>query len=219
MLPDVLRVHLLSETTCGCGEGTPGEVDVEIEHDSLGLPVIGGKTIHGLLKETWLTMKICFPKLWDAGDRVFGLPGIFDEVAILRIGKAQIPGDIRRWVEAAASRKPHPVPQGVILRGFTDIRRQTSISRTTGAPKDGTLRSSRVAVRGLILDAPLMWVREHGSPAPTNADLKVLAMAACGSRHIGLARNRGRGHVKLSILEGTRDVTGQLIRAGGEPGC
>ncbi|RJQ83734.1 MAG: RAMP superfamily protein [Desulfobacteraceae bacterium] len=219
MLPDTLRVRLLSDTTCGCGEGTPGEVDVEIEHDSLGLPVIGGKTIHGLLKETWLTMKNCFPELWEAGERVFGLPGTFDEVAILRIGKAQIPGDIRRWVEAAASRKSHPVPQGVILRGFTDIRRQTSISRATGTPKDGTLRSSRVAVRGLILDAPLMWVREQGSPAPTDTDLKVLAMAASGSRHIGLARNRGRGYVKLSIFEGPCDVTGQLIRAGGESGC
>jgi hypothetical protein len=76
-----------------------------------------------------------------------------------------------------------------------------------------------VAVRGLILDAPLMWVQGHGSSAPTDADLKVLAMAACGSRHIGLARNRGRGHVKLSIFEGPRDVTEHLIRAGGESGC
>ncbi|MEW6227512.1 MAG: hypothetical protein AB1700_05365 [Bacillota bacterium] len=216
MLPSVLRVELLSDTTCGNGEGTPGEVDIELEHDHLGLPVIGGKALHGVLRETWLGMSACFPELSEAGRRVFGLPGAFDEATILHIGNAELPADVRWWVEAAVLRKsPAPIAPGRILRAFTGIRRQTSESRTTGSPKDGTLRSSRVAIRGLSLEAPLTWCVPSGC-SPTDEDLKVLAMAALGSRHIGLARNRGRGHVKLSLLDESHDVTRRLARVGGE---
>lgn len=217
MLPNILRIQLLSDATCGSGEGTPGEVDVEIEHDSLGLPIIGGKAIHGLLRETWLTMSNCFPELWDAGCRVFGMPGSFDERTILHVGNAEIQRDFGRWVEQAIFRKsPPPIPPGIILRAFTDIRRQTAMSRVTGSPKEATLRSSRVIIRGLILDAPLTWTLEHETLKCLDAELKVLAMSALGSRHIGLARNRGRGYVRLSLFEGCRDVTEELARLGGE---
>jgi len=217
MLPDILQVQLLSDTTCGSGEGTPGEVDVEIEHDSRGLPIIGGKTIHGILRETWLTMSNCFPELWDAGCRVFGMPGSFNERTILHVGNAEIQRDVAKWVEQAIFRKsPPPILPAIILRAFTGIRRQTAMSRITGSPKEATLRASRVVLRGLTLDAPLTWILEHEASKNLDAELKVLAMSALGSRHIGLARNRGRGYVRLSLLEGRRDVTKELAKLGGE---
>lgn len=217
MLPNILQVQLLSDTTCGSGEGMPGEVDVEIEHDSRGLPIIGGKTIHGLLRETWLTMSSCFPELRDAGCRVFGMPGSFDERTILHVGNAEIQRDVGKWVgQAIFGKSRPPIPPGIILRAFTGIRRQTAMSRVTGSPKEATLRASRVVLRGLTLDAPLTWILEHEAPKSLDAELKVLAMSVLGSRHIGLARNRGRGYVRLSLLEGCRDVTKELARLGGE---
>jgi hypothetical protein len=61
--------------------------------------------------------------------------------------------------------------------------------RKTGAPAKGTLRSVRVIVRGMQLEAPLVWL---GQPAPQ--DLQCLALACLAIRHAGLGRNRGRGH-------------------------
>src|SRR5690606_30147597 len=67
--PTRIVIELLSDTTFGRGEGTPGTVDVEIEHDTYGLPMLGGKSLRGLLRDTWLSMQEHFPDLSDAGRR------------------------------------------------------------------------------------------------------------------------------------------------------
>jgi len=189
-----IRMELLSDTTFGRGEGTAGQVDVEVDHDELGIPFVNGKTIRSLLRDTWLTMQPQFPDLQSAARRVFGPHAELDETGILRIGRASIGAEDREWIKAAVERKTQPVPADAILSGFTDIRSQTSEDRETGAPQRATLRSMRVVIRGLDLSAELRWL-----DTPTADDVRCLALALLGTRHAGLSRNRGRGHVRFGF--------------------
>jgi hypothetical protein len=210
--PETLHIELLSDATFGRGEGTAGEVDTEIEHDEFGIPFIGGKSVRGLLRDTWLSMRPHFPELRKAGDRVFGPTKRFldDDVGVLRIGDALLQKDMRDWLLAAAMRADERecISPTMILAACTGIRYQTAEDRPTGAPASVTLRSSRVVLRTFAFEAPLTWRVGDG---PEEDDLRVLTMAALATRHGGLMRNRGRGHLRITLdgdLEGTRRLAG-----------
>ncbi|NLI82932.1 MAG: RAMP superfamily protein [Deltaproteobacteria bacterium] len=203
-----IEIELLSDAAFSRGEGTAGVVDIEVEHDDLGLPFLGGKTIRGLLRDSWLSMRGCFPELDEAGERVFGPEADVEERSILRIGDAVVDEETRRWIEAAEKRQNNPLTPVEVLEALTDIRRQTSEERRTGAPAETTLRSVRVVIRGLKLRAPLYWFRE-----PTEADIRVLALAVLATRHAGLGRSRGRGHICMS-LGGDIEKTRQAAKGG-----
>lgn len=208
--PQTLHIELLSDANFGRGEGTAGEVDTEVEHDEFGLPFIGGKTVRGLLRDTWLSMRPHFPELRKAGDRVFGPSKRFldDDVGVLRVGDALLQKDVRDWLIAAATRTDEQscVSPTMILAACTDIRYQTAEDRQTCAPAAVTLRSSRVVLRTFAFEAPLTWRAGDG---PEGDDMRVLAMAALATRHGGLMRNRGRGHLRIS-LDGDLEWTRQL---------
>ena len=212
--PENITITLLSDTTFGRGEGTVGEVDVEVEHDKDGLPFIGGKVLHGLLRDTWLSMQDCFPNLKEAAKSVLGQEAELAEDAILKIRDAVLPDDVRDWVHYAVHRGTERLerlsPQQ-ILRSLTDIRRQTAQSRETGAPEQTTLRTSRVVVRDITFAALLEWRR-----TPTPDEQKVLALCALGIRHGGLGRTRGRGFFQMT-LDGDVVTTRQLAGAQGTP--
>jgi hypothetical protein len=204
--PQRLTVELLSDTTFGRGEGTPGEVDVEVDHDALGLPFIHGKVLHGLLRDAWLALRRHFPELTDAARRVLGTEGDLDESAILRLGAGLLPADVRAWVRYAVERTEDPLRPEQVLHTLTDVRRQTAQSRLTGAPEEATLRSARVLLNGLTFESPLTWL---SAPGPDH--LQCLALCALGVRHGGLGRNRGRGFLRLTLdgdEPGTRRLAG-----------
>lgn len=203
-----LQVELLSDAAFSRGQGTAGVVDVDVEHDKLGLPFLGGKTLRGLLRDSWLSMQECFPELSQAAQHIFGPPGDVEEQSILRIGDAVVDKETRKWIEAAENRKNRPTPPAAVLEALTSIRRQTSEERSTGAPAETTLRSGRVVIRGLKLQAPLFWM-----DTPSADDIRCLALALLGTRHAGLARNRGRGHILVS-LNGNPDKTRQAAKGG-----
>ncbi|GIX46055.1 MAG: hypothetical protein KatS3mg131_0266 [Candidatus Tectimicrobiota bacterium] len=204
--PESLVVELLSDTTFGRGEGTPGVVDVEVEHDNHGLPMLGGKALRGLLRDSWLSMQAYFPDLHGAACRVFGPHGDLDETAILRIGDAIVEPAARAYFVAASEREHHPLDRATILEALTDIRSQTAEERSTGAPARRTLRTVRVVLRGLKLVAPLLWLAK-----PDAKDCQCLALAALATRHGGLGRNRGRGHLRITV-DGNLDRTRALAR-------
>lgn len=208
--PTTLRIKLLSDTTFGRGEGTAGEVDTEVEHDEFGIPFIGGKTIRGLLRDSWLSMRPHFSELLIAGDRVFGPTKRFDDHCLLRIGDALLQEDARDWLVAAATREPEDqqLSPAAILAACTEIRYQTAEDRATGAPQTTTLRSCRVVLRSFAFESSLEWL--HGE-IPNADDLRVLAMSVLATRHGGLSRNRGRGHLRITLdddLAGTRLLAG-----------
>lgn len=203
--PRMLRIDLLSDTTFGRGEGTAGEVDMEVEHDEHRIPFIGGKTIRGLLRDSWLSMRPHFAELHAAGNRVFGPTKRFDDQCVLRIGDAVLQHDVRDWLVAAATRKPEdqPLLPATILAACTDIRYQTAEDHRTGAPATASLRSSRVVLRTFAFEASLEWLNGY---APNDDDLRVLSMAALATRHGGLLRSRGRGHLCIT-LDGDKSRT------------
>src|SRR5579875_82599 len=205
-IPDHITIELLSDTSFSRGEGAPGSVDVEIEHDDLGLPCLNGKTLRGLIRDSWLAMASCFPELLEAALRVWGPIGDLDEVSILRFGDAQVDAPVREWMAWAEHRNHHPLSPSAVLEALTDTRSQTSEERKTGAPAETTLRSIRVALRKLRLSAPLTWIQQ-----PREQDLQCLALSVLGTRHMGLGRNRGRGFVRL-LLNGDRGLTRALAR-------
>jgi len=207
--PSVLRIELLSDATFSRGEGAAGIVDTEVERDEFGMPFIGGKTVRGLLRDSWLSMSRHFPGLEQAAERVLGRSQALDESCRLRIGDAVLPAPIRATVHKAAERAEHPLSPGAILDGFTGIRYQTAEDRETGAPDVTTLRSSRVVLRGFVFEAGLCWLASY---QPTADDVRLLALCALATRHGGLLRNRGRGHVRMT-LDGDVEATQKCAEA------
>jgi hypothetical protein len=206
--PSLLTVELLSDTTFGRGQGTAGEVDVEVEHDDLGLPFVRGKVLHGLLRDAWLTIAPHFADLGDAAGRVLGVEADLADAGVLRVGDALLPEDVRAWVRHAVRRSNQPLRPDQVLRTLTDVRRQTARSRLTGAPEETTLRSSRVVLRGLTFTSPLTWME-----APTVEQVRLLALCTLGVRHGGLGRNRGRGLLRVA-LDGNPELTRNLGGVG-----
>lgn len=199
-----LCVHLMSASTFARGEPTAADVDTEVEHDDLGLPFLGGKALHGLLRDSWLSMAPAFGHLSAAAARVLGTPGASGDAA-LRIGDAEVDAATRtalRWAVDNGEMFPHD-----ILHAVTDIRTQTAEDRVTGAPLAGSLRRSRVVLRDLDLIAPLTWTDD----APQPAEEQVLALAALGTRHAGLGRSRGRGHIRI-LIDNDGEATRRLVR-------
>jgi len=202
--PAALTVTLLSDTTFGAGGAGLGEVDVDIERDDLGLPVMGGKALHGLLRDAWLAMAGAFPHLDRAAVRVLGRPGDLHEAGVLRVGDARVDAAVRAWVAHALERSGATVTPADVLAALTGVRARTAEDRATGGPARGTLRTARVALRTLTLHAPLTWL-----DAPADDDRSCLALCALATRHAGLGSNRGAGHVQVS-LDGDPDLTRTL---------
>jgi hypothetical protein len=205
-----ILVGCLSDATFGRGEGTAGEVDVEVEHDDDGLPLLGGKTLRGLLRDSWLTIEVSLPAghpLRVAAREVFGPEGDLEEESILRIANATLPSAVTDWVRAALHDPARSLTPRDMLLSLTDVRHQTAEDRCTGAPARTTLRNSRVSLRGLEFESQLTWLRE-----PADEELRCLALAVRATRHAGLGRNRGRGHVLLKLLDPERvDCTLALL--------
>lgn len=213
MQPDrFIQVELLSDAAFGAGTDAAGVVDVEAEHDKLGLPFLGGKTLRGLLRDSWLSMERFFPGLSGSPERVFGPAGDLGERSILRLGDAVVDETARKWVAAAQTRSSHPVSPALVLEALTVIRRQTAEERTTGAPAGTTLRAVRLVRRGLLLRAPLYWLAD-----PTPEDRRCLALALLATRHAGLGRHRGRGHIRLTLNGDPEETRRAAGMEEGEP--
>ena len=205
--PKNLTIKLLSDTTFGRGEGKAGEVDIEVEHDRSGLPFIGGKVLHGLLRDSWLSMWHVFKSVLERdAELVLGQAAILksEETAILKIRDAVLPKDVQTWIRYAVHRQHKPLQPEQILKSLTEIRRQTAQSRVTGTAENTTLRTTRVVIRGITFQAPLEWAHK-----PTAMQMQVLALCALGTRHGGLGRNRGSGFLQVT-LDGNFDGTRKL---------
>ncbi|GIV98037.1 MAG: hypothetical protein KatS3mg057_2694 [Herpetosiphonaceae bacterium] len=191
-----LSIRLLSDATFGRGEGVPGLVDVEIDHDEAGCPMIDGRTIKGLLLEEWLNLRsvLRHPELWEVPAAcLFGRRGATgDGRSLLHIGAATLPPELRAALhESVRMEKLQPDD---VLRSLTTIRRQTAIDATTGAPETGSLRAMRVLLRETQLVAELDFEKR-----PDDRTLALLAACALAVRRGGAGRNRGRGRMSLLL--------------------
>ncbi len=187
-----LTLHLRSDTTFGRGDGTAGLVDTDIEHDTDGIPFVGGRVIKGLLREEYANLRFALgePQRWDdAATLLFGRSGATGkDIAQMHVGSATLPPDLCNILRS----EPHQ--PGQLLGACTAIRRQTSLDAESGAPQEGSLRSMRVLLRETDLIAQLDFASQ-----PDERTLSLLAACVLAVRRGGTARNRGRGRLRMLL--------------------
>jgi CRISPR/Cas system CSM-associated protein Csm3 (group 7 of RAMP superfamily) len=198
-----LSITLLSDTTFGRGDGVPGEVDAEVQHDALGLPYFGGRALKGVLAnecaDILFALKQAERGKWHAaGAKLFGSPGSTTDVAgALIVGDARLSGDVQQAVKFSLTEGISPQQ---ILASLTTVRKQTANDVETGTPKDETLRAMRVVLRNTVFTSLVQFRAEVGEN-----ELALLAACVKSLRRLGSGRHRGRGEVRV-ILTDLQDV-------------
>ena len=197
-----LRFKLLSDATFGRGEGVPGEVDAEVQHDDLGMPYFGARALKGVLAQECadllyaLGQKSEKDRWWQAAAMLFGRPGSSnDDAGALIVGDAQLPPKLRQAI-AYAVIKTRGISRSQVLASLTTVRKQTANSVETGAPMDQTLRAMRVVLRATEFIAPLRF-----RTAVSEDALALLAACVASLRRLGMGRNRGRGEVEAWLTD------------------
>ncbi len=207
-----LKFELLSAATFGRGDGLPGLVDREVEHDRNGLPFLRGRTLRGLLAEETdglldmlgidrsQTQHDERKKKWkDAGDRLLGIGGrMTDETGIMRVGDACLPEGVRRLIAVSLEARQQAtggLTPTDVLESLTAIRRQTAMT-PFGAPETASLRAMRVVLPGTIFEARLTF--DH---SPNERERALLAASILAWRRAGTGRNRGRGRLRAWIQD------------------
>jgi len=206
-----LRLVLKSDATFGRGDGVAGLVDAEVEHDEYGLPYLRGRSLKGLLVEECANVLYALERqgngavtcLENAAGWLFGRAGsTLGDDARMQVGPAQLPEALRNSVKAEV--ESGKLSAQDVLESLTDIRRQTAVDESRGAPDEGSLRAMRVTLRETPFVAKLDLLEE---PSP---EARML-LTACvkGLRRAGTGRNRGRGRVDCELLEDGTPVTEQ----------
>lgn len=194
-----LHLKLKSDATFGRGDGIPGAVDEEVEHDHLtGLPFLRGKTLKGLLTEECANLLYALQaskldsvknNLEQAANYLFGHggSGLFSQ-GHLRISAARLPESLRSAIEYEIHNNGLNANQ--VLESLTAIRRQTAIEAQTGSAEIGSLRAIRVILR------ETEFVSELSLPdAAPNEAIPLLAACTQMLHRAGTSRNRGRGRL------------------------
>lgn len=197
-----LKLVLLSDVTFGRGDGVAGIVDMEVQHDQNGLPYLSGKTLKGLLgaecKEILSATENISKKLssrWRKSQkRLFGKPGSdADSHAILHFGAAELPSDLCSAIRYDLSTGTYTKED--VLNSLTELRRQTAMDPSSGAPKKESLRTIRVIRRQIPFISQLAF-----SIPPSNDDLALLSACVKVFRRAGTERHRGRGKLEAELF-------------------
>lgn len=200
-----LHLQLKSDATFGRGDGVAGLVDEEVEHDAAtGLPYLRGRTLKGLLVEECANLLFALskqnssalPRFEHAAKFLFGQAGsTLDDDAMMHVGAAMLPKELRDAVEADVKNPPRLTPSDV-LESLTAIRRQTAMNEGTGAPDKGSLRSMRVVLRETPFVVQLDFPQD-----PSEDALSLLAACVMSLRRAGTGRNRGRGKLEAWLVD------------------
>lgn len=196
--------------------------DVEVCHDDHGLPFLPGRRLQAMLAESWATLRP--PAIAALGDRadaiateLLGTPETLRSGERAGISTARLHPEVEAAVRAASTRRVDPVAAADIVEGLTIVRRATARDRTRGgAPRERSLRTVRCLAPGTEL-----WARaDLRSPLATAAHGWLLATLCMATRHMGLGRNRGFGHVRLDVfddLDADEPITDALAAGNHHP--
>ncbi len=187
-----MEIELLSDLCVSDGGVYNSMLDTDVCYDRYGIPFIPAKRIRGCLRE-------CAQELVDWGADInitvlFGDKGDAEMASSVRLGNAYL--DVFQELrELAREHKDNIImhPQNV-LSTFTYVRTQTSVDQETGVAEDASLRSMRVIDKGLRF-VSAVEVREDC--------FEQLAECCVVLRHMGIARTRGFGEVRVRLTERT----------------
>ena len=209
----LLQLKLESDATFGRGDGVPGLVDTEVEHDSFGLPYLRGKTLKGLLVEECANILYALytqstvdeTKFYESATRLFGEPGNRKQKpTALRVGDACLPAALRNVIRAEVEQRR--LKPANVLEALTAVRHQTAVDET-GKPEDGSLRTNRVVLRKTILEAELTLQPTTLNTPITDRDRGLLAASVKALRRGGVNRNRGSGRFTATLWQNNTDQT------------
>lgn len=207
-----LKIELLSDLCVSDGGIYNSALDIDICQDAYGFPYIPAKRIKGCLRESAL-------ELADWGENVdigklFGDKGKRENAGILRISDAVLSDSIENRVEIDASNSVIYHKQN-ILNQYSYVRTQTSIDNETGVAKPTSLRTMRVAKKGLVFEAKLRVedinenvngcddAEAQANDTMTSKEWKsVLDLICANLTHMGNSRTRGLGEVRVTLSDG-----------------
>ncbi len=201
-----IHITLKTDATLGRGDGVAGLVDAEVEHDAAtGLPFLRGRTLKGLLVEECANMLFALERQGSSAlgnfqtvaKWLFGQAGsTLDDDALMHVGAAMLPKELRAAVEAEVKAKPPRLTPSDVLESLTAIRRQTAVDDETGAPDEGSLRSLRIVLRETLFIAQIDFDKDPPADA-----LALLATCVMSLRRAGTGRNRGRGRLSARLCD------------------
>ncbi|MEQ8225853.1 MAG: RAMP superfamily CRISPR-associated protein, partial [Candidatus Eremiobacterota bacterium] len=190
----ILEMTLLSDTLPGSGEGLSGIIDRDISYDNFGIPYIPSKRIKGILRESARDLS-------DANLLTAKIIEIFEDIGqekgcSFKISNGYLKNyrqyrDFLKYT-AGANDLAGIFNRESLMDYFTYNRSQTTINRYTGTAEENSLRVSRVLKKGLIFDFHIDYDEKY------KEDLEKIIKV---TRHFGIARSRGLGHIKLSLRE------------------
>lgn len=206
-----LIIELLSDCLPGSGAGNGSYIDTDCVFDAYGFPFIPSKRIKGCLRET-------AEKLQSMGyadnfsEEIHSIFGTEDKDGSIRIGNAYLQGikSIHQAVEyyKVQSKKGNKVDfilmPDAIQEYYTCLHARTAIDEN-GIAKDKSLRTVRAICKGNVFEAEINY------PEEKEAHIQTMVKAL---RYIGTNRNRGFGHVKLTLA----DTTADKLSVSGEEG-
>jgi hypothetical protein len=207
-----LQVKLLSDA-CFAGSSLLllSDADTCQELDEFGLPIIGARSLRGLLVEQCAVIFNAMnshAKDWiETARRLYGYPG-GNESGVLRLSDARMPKDIIELLQRSKSQDI--VVKRLIARSMTIIRRQTRIDENSGTAKDGSLRATRMAKKGLCLESSV-YMEKSSSDVDYNKEKALLAACVRLVKNGGVNRSRGWGRIDMSLLDNGKDITSEWM--------
>jgi CRISPR/Cas system CSM-associated protein Csm3 (group 7 of RAMP superfamily) len=177
-----LHIRLLSDMCVSDGGIYNSSLDIDICHDKYGFPYIPAKRIKGCLRECALELK-------DWGKQIpiseiFGVEGKKRGSLTIRNAYVEDYAALRTQAEKNQDRLLFH-PQN-ILAHYSYIRTQTTVDNETGTAKDNSLRTMRVANKGLVFVADMELDEDYES------EFMNIVSVFC---HMGMSRTRGLGEV------------------------
>lgn len=202
-----IEIDLISPTLTGSGTGFGSVIDSDIVFDETGIPYIPSKRVKGLLRDSAQEMidALRATKIeWlpsDIINQTFGKPGdekpapvYFSDLTVKDYDT------VKKWLDYLSQEFNTYINSHVIMNFFTELRQQTSIDETTGTAEEHSLRTLRLAKKGLTFRGTIDIETNSEDP------IKLLFLAAKNLRHMGTKRTRGYGSVRCRLFEGDKEI-------------
>lgn len=193
---ETLRIELLSDLCSSSGENYGAQIDNDVCYDEHGFPYIPARRLKGCLRDIAVQLTEWGIIHNEIVSEIFGSPGKGKGRLVLYDA---VPDNYRKLKNEVESSK-HKVylhPQNV-LENYTYIRAQTALEN--GVAKKDSLRYTRVVKKGMIFTCGF-------SIENSTEDIFEAFVKCCkGLRYMGMNRNRGLGHVRITVDKDQADT-------------
>lgn len=202
-----ISVELLSETIFGSGYSLPGYIDLEVVSDDLGLPYFKGKTFKGKLRQACEDMvsliksedikkefKCAFYEMFGERDN--------ENYSVISFSDLKISENIIPYIKYGISNSIFSKDE--VYEALTSIRSFTKLK--DGIAEDGSLRNFRVIDKGLRLKCDLNFSRNLNE-----TEIQLLCCGVKAMKHLGTLENRGKGHIRASLIDQGEDICDEYI--------